>query len=139
VNVAGGKIKVPSGNYGLFGVSLSAKTQNGEEITADGAAMNTNQVLSAVAGRTNTLVCGAPLKIEVTTERQGRRSNWFAKLFSSGTDELRIQARIVGAGGETYVGFSLSGERGERQPPRPAFTIVTADGRLVASGNLEFG
>jgi hypothetical protein len=141
--VANGKIKVPPGNYGLWGVSVSARSPKGGEITAGGG-MNTKKVFSVAAGKTNTFLCGTPLEIKVTTDHpdnssSGGLANWFGKLFSSGSGELRIQAEIVGAGGETYASFSLIDERGQRQPAKPAFTIATADGKQVASGNLEFG
>jgi len=144
VGVAGGRIKVPPGNYGLWCVSVSAKSPKGETLTVNGANMNSRKVFSMTSGGTNTLRCGTPLEIKVTTSHPDNSSssvlfNWVGKLFSSESDELRIQAEIVGAGGETYSSFSLVDEHGRRQPAKPAFTIATADGKVVASGNLEFG
>jgi hypothetical protein len=152
VGVAGGKIKVPPGNYGLWAISLSAKTQKAEEITAGGINMNSKKIFSAAAGVTNTLLCGAPLEIKVTTELTGGRAgsspggfwsslqSWIGKLFSSEADELQIQAEIVGSGGETYSSFFLKEDKGKLcQPPKPIFTVATTDGKEVASGNMEFG
>jgi len=150
VGVARGKIKVPPGNYGLWAVSVSARTPPAGEVTASGG-MNRKNVFSVAAGQANTLRCGAPLEINVTTERQGRSpassgegfwaslGNWFGNLASSESDELRIQAEVVGAGGETYSSFALTREHGLAQPAKPVFTIATADGKEVASGNLEYG
>jgi hypothetical protein len=152
VGVAGGKIKVPPGNYGLWSISVSAKSQKAEEITAGGVNMDSKKIFVVAPGTTNTLLCGAPLEIKVTTERPSEPQagaspggfwsslqSWIRKLFSSEADELRIQAEVMGSGGETYSGFSLVDERGQHQPPKPAFTIATADGKQVASGNMEFG
>ncbi len=149
--VAGGKIKVPPGNYGLWSISLSAKTENGEEITAGGINMNSKKIFAVAPGKTNTLLCGAPLEIKVTVGRQSgpaesasrgfwsSLANWFGNVAPSETGEILIQAEVVGTGGETYAGFNLNGKRGQRQPAKPAFTIATADGKEVATGNLEFG
>jgi len=150
LGVARGKIKVPPGNYGLWSISVSAKSQQAEEITAGGVNMNSKKVFAVALGKANTLRCGAPLEIKVETERVGEQptgsssgfwaalQRWIGKLFSSETDELRIQAEVIGAGGETYSSFVLDGKIGSRQPAKPTFTITTG-GRQVASGNLEFG
>jgi hypothetical protein len=51
-----------------------------------------------------------------------------------------IQASVLGAGGEMYSSFFLKEDKGKlRQPPKPTFTVVTTDGKEVASGNMEFG
>ena len=50
-----------------------------------------------------------------------------------------IQASVVGAGGEKYSGFYLQGKGSLGQPPNPTFAILTADGKQVDSGNMEFG
>jgi len=62
-------------------------------------------------------------------------------LFSSSEQqqELRIQASVIGIGGETYSSFYLQKDRGVQQPPSPTFTVTTSDGKQVGSGNLEFG
>jgi hypothetical protein len=39
-----------------------------------------------------------------------------------------------------YSSFYLKEDKENlRQPPKPAFTINTTDGKQVASGNMEFG
>jgi hypothetical protein len=150
--VAHGKIQLPRGNYGLWSVSLSAKSPKAEELTVGGANMNSKKIFTVEPGTTNTLRCGAPLEVIVTTDRSGRPAgsspggfwssllNGLGKVVSPETDELRIQAEIVGSGGEQYSSFRLKQADGKRsEPPRPTFAIATADGKPVASGNLEFG
>jgi hypothetical protein len=44
----------------------------------------------------------------------------------------------VGAGGETYQRYAKGKDLGQR-PARPVFTILDANGKELASGNLEFG
>jgi hypothetical protein len=148
IGIASGKIKVPPGNYGLWSIGLSAKLPKAGEITAGGANPNSKNVFTVAVGKTNTLRCGAPLAIKVGTGReQAERTSvgfwaalqrWLAELFSTEAGELQIRAEVVGAGGETYSSFALIGERGQRQPAKPTFTITSA-GKQVARGNLEFG
>jgi len=150
VGVAAGKFKVPPGDYGLWSVGVSAKSPNAEETTAGGMNMDSKKIFTVAANKTNTLRCGAPLEFKVETERVGARPSdsssgfwdtlrrWIGGSLSSKSDVLRIQAEVVGAGGETYSSFVRVGEHGSRQPPKPVFTI-TADGKQIASGNLEFG
>ena len=150
LGVAKGRIKVPPGNYGLWSISVSAKSQKAEEITASGVNMNSRKVFSVALGKTNTLLCGAPLQIRVETELTGAQptgsssgfwdalQKWIGQSALSESRMLRIQAEVVGAGGETYSSFILDRKGGSRQPPQPTFTITTG-GRQVASGNLEFG
>jgi hypothetical protein len=51
--------------------------------------------------------------------------------------ELRINANVIGAGGEIYSAFQ-KGTGFRLQPPKPTFKITQA-GKMVANGNLEFG
>ena len=142
LQVAGGKVRLPAGNYGLWSVQVSAGLQNSGEVFAYGQ-MTQKRDFMVAAGRNNTLRCGTPLEIKVTTDHPDNSSyggirSWFEKLFSAGSRELRIQAEIVGAGGETYSSFSLMDERGKREPAKPTFTITHA-GKTVAAGQMEFG
>jgi hypothetical protein len=147
VGVTNGKIKLPPGDYGLSSISVSAKSPQAEETTAIGF-MDSKKAFSVMSGKTNTLRCGAPLEIKVETGRARSEPSadgfwaalqrWFEELFSAETDELRIQAQVIGAGGETYSSFIRGGKDGRHEPSKPTFTIIS-DGKQIAKGNLEFG
>jgi hypothetical protein len=95
------------------------------------------------AGKANTLLCGAPLQVNVTAvptkvSPRGLLVEDGATTKSNSDAMLRINASIAGAGGEAYSSFQ-KGEGFRSQPPKPSFTIVQAGGKTVASGNLEYG
>jgi hypothetical protein len=96
--------------------------------------------------------CGAPLEVKVTSARNTRNSDptasesgsFLDRFFSGSTGsepvlQQLIQASVFGAGGEMYSGFYLQGKGNLSQPSKPTFTVVTTDGKEVASGNMEFG
>jgi hypothetical protein len=98
--------------------------------------------VSIVAGKANTLDCGAPLDIKVTAARVSATSQIMLGQDTGNTKNdseymLRINANVAGAGGEIYSTFQ-KGDGFRFQPPKPTFTIVQA-GKTVANGNLEFG
>ena len=99
--------------------------------------------MSIVAGKANTLNCGAPLDIKVTAVKSRASARGLLAEDTGGGKAssdyvLRINANVAGAGGEIYSTY-LKGDGFKSRPPKPAFTIVQAGGKTVANGSLEYG
>jgi hypothetical protein len=123
--VASGKVKVPPGNYRLHTCRLDAKASDGQPLQLTAYKRTIKPSFKAAAGAPAELLCGAPLEVKVTAEKQGAES-------------LNINGVVVGAGGETYTRYA-KGKDLDQEPAKPVFNIVDAGGKEVASGNLEFG
>jgi hypothetical protein len=98
--------------------------------------------VSVAAGKANTFDCGAPLNIKVSAEKvSGTTQLMLGEGTGNARDNsdyvLRINANVIGGGGEIYSTFQ-KGDGFQFQPPKPTFTVVQA-GKTVANGNLEFG
>jgi hypothetical protein len=141
--VSDGKVMVPPGNYRLYSSSLLGKGAARDQVMVSGMQRVPQTPLSIVAGKANTLDCGAPLDIKVTAVKS--RGTSFGLLAEAAGDPkvdsdymLRINANVAGADGEVYSTFQ-KGEGFRTRPPKPSFTIVQAGGKTVASGTLEYG
>jgi hypothetical protein len=137
--VVQGKAKAPPGSYRLYGCFLRGKAKDGSERQASAYQRARKTPLKVAAGQTTDLRCGGPLEIQVTTRRDLPGSSPPGE--SSGDTSislLRINAMVVGAGGETYTSYG-GGKDGQGEPPKPVYTILDAKGKQIASGNLEFG
>ncbi len=140
--VAQGQAKLPPGKLRLTGCVLEAKTADGQSLVLSGSYRKTDKAIEARVGKEAVLRCGAPLEVKMTAEKRATAAGGAMyeadTTATPGAAAIRIQAEILGAGGETYATFArgkdLAGE-----PPKPQFTIKTADGKQVGSGNLEFG
>ena len=151
--VENGKAQVPSGNYRLYTCTLKVKNAAGETLILSGYKRTPKDTTMARADAATPFKCGAPLEVKVMSARDNRNSGSTASESGSFLDwvfggsagaepvlQQFIQASVLGAGGETYSSFFLKGDKGNlRQLPKPAFAINTADGKQVASGNMEFG
>lgn len=150
--VENGKAQVPPGNYRLYTCMLKVKTIAGDTLNLSGYKRIPKDTTKAEAGASTPFRCGSPLEVKVTSARDTRNmgstaseSGSFLDRFFGGSAvaekplQQLIQASVLGAGGETYSGFSLQGKGNLRQPSKPTFTVVTTDGKQVASGNMEFG
>ncbi len=145
--VQGGLAKVPPGNFRLYTCTLRAKTPAGDALVLSGTKRSLKDTVSATAGATVPFKCGAPLEIRVTAERdtsaQASANGLLARLArgpgSAPAVQQRIQATVLGAGGETYSSFVLESGNKRGSPRPPTFTVTTADGKQVASGDLEYG
>jgi len=144
-----GKAKVPVGKYRLYSTVLSAKDSNGVPVTAGAYNRAFKTTFEVAAGKMSALKCGGPLELKVTAGKQGAKANpggimgAALSLFGGNSDtsagsELAINMAVSGAGGESYSGYVKGKDRNGR-PPLPVFKISTADGKQVATGNLEFG
>ena len=141
--VADGKVMIPPGNYRLYECNLVGKGAPGDQIRGSGMQRIPQTPVSVVAGKANTLNCGAPLAIKVTAAKvRGTSPELVAEAVGNAKDNseymLRINANVAGGGGEIYSTFQ-KGSNFRSQPPKPAFTIVQTGGKAVANGNLEFG
>jgi hypothetical protein len=150
--VENGKARVPPGNYRLIDCQLKVETAAGHTLAVTGGKMSLSEPVKAGVDAPTPFKCGAPLEVHVKCERSGRQADsedstsgsFWGRLFgkTSGPKPveqlIQIQAWIVGAGGETYRDFTLICKDHPRQPPSPTFTI-TAAGKEVASGKLEYG
>jgi hypothetical protein len=134
--VAEGRIKVPPGNYRLYGCTLlGTGALARDRLELSGNEQTPKQPFSFAAGRLNTLACGAPLEVKVTARKAGRNRLGMGE---DGEVMLSINSTVVGAEGEVYSTFA-KGERFDARPPRPTFRVLDAQGNRLASGNLEYG
>ncbi len=139
--VAGGKVRVPPGDYRLYACTLLGKAAGQDQVMVSGTQRNPQTPVHLAAGKGNRLECGAPLEIKVTAAKVrpvSRSMSMDDAREANSEPTLRIDANVVGAGGEIYSTFQ-KGEDFQARPPRPSFTIVGPGGRTVAKGNLEFG
>ncbi len=150
--VENGKVTVPPGNYWLYSCLINVKTSPDETLVMSGNKHVVKEITKAEAGASTPFKCGSPLEIKVSSSRDSSivvattsgSGSLFSRLLgnSSAADQpwqQRIQASVTGAGGETYSGFYLLGKGNVRQPPKPTYSIMTANGKLVESGDMEFG
>jgi hypothetical protein len=140
--VTAGKIMVPPGDYRLYACNLVGKNGTRDEIMVSGTQRIPQTPSNITAGKANTINCGVPLEIKVTAANSRAASRSILGEDTGGARAasepgLRINANVVGAGGEIYSVFR-EGSDFRAQPPKPSFTIVQ-DGRAIARGNLEFG
>lgn len=126
--VANGKALVPPGHYRLYTCKLKVETESGDSLILSGYKRLPQDTVAVEAGASADMRCGSPLEIKVSSERDSRNSG-----------NQMIQASVLGAGGETFSGFFLQSKGKLKQPPKPVFTVLTADGKEVGSGNMEFG
>lgn len=141
--VTEGKVMVPPGNYRLYASSLVGRGASRDQVMVSGMQRVPQTPVSIVAGKANTLDCGAPLEIKVAAAKtkdtsRGILGGESGSAKSDSDSMLRISANVAGAGGEIYSTFQR-GDGFRSQPPKPSFTIVQAGGKTVATGNLEYG
>jgi hypothetical protein len=140
--VTDGKVMLPPGNYRLYACNLVGKGATRDQVMVSGMQRVPQTPMSIVAGKANTFNCGAPLDIKVSAARASATEQlMLGRDTGNAKDDsdylLRINANVVGAGGEIYSTFQKGSDFRSR-PPKPSFTIVQA-GKTVANGNLEFG
>jgi hypothetical protein len=137
---ADGKIKVPPGNYRLYACDLLGKAMLRDQVMASGYQRTPLKPVHFDAGKGNSLPCGAPLEIKVTAEKaKPQLTGLLAKEPKVDSEfELRVDANVIGAGGEVYSTY-LKKEKFWERPPKPTFTIADAQGKKVKDGNLEYG
>jgi len=108
-------VQVPTGSYNQPDIRLG---QNGAEAFCQSGQSQLGRRVSVADKTPAVLNVGGPLTNSVTASRHGR--------------DLRLDYRLVGAGGETY---QLANQ--DRSQP-PEFAIYKGD-KKVASGKFEFG
>jgi hypothetical protein len=140
--VTAGKVMVPPGDYRIYACSLAGGSAQRDQVMVSGMQRVPQTPVSIAAGQANTIECGGPLEIKVTAAKTRAITQLMlgedagdAKTDSD--SELRINANVIGAGGEIYSTFQ-KGTGFRLQPPKPTFKITQA-GKMVANGNLEFG
>jgi len=135
-----GKAKVPPGNYRLYSLNLKGKTASGDFLVMSGTKRAPEGAIKAVAGQTALLKCGSPLQINLTSVPTRSSTGLLQGLFGQAGPAQTIQASILGAGGESYSAPYLMSAKGALRPPTgPTYAVLTADGKQVDSGNLEYG
>jgi hypothetical protein len=108
-------VQVPTGSYNRPDILLE---QNGAEAFFNSGQSQAGRRISVDDKTPAVLDAGGPLTNSVTASRHGR--------------DLRLDYRLVGAGGETY---QLANQN-RSQPPE--FAVYKGD-RKIASGKFEFG
>jgi hypothetical protein len=140
-------VRVPPGRYRLTVCQLRATGTNGIPVFARGYKRTLQPTILFEAGRTNFLLCGAPLAVNVTASGDGSASapageglkeRLFAWLRSFDHERaVHINAEVTGRGGEVYSSYSMG--LADKEPSKPRFTVTGQGGKQIASGNLEFG
>jgi hypothetical protein len=130
-SVVKGKSYVPSGSYRVYGCLLEGKAGLFQHVRASAFDRTLTNSFRAESGRVVSLVCGAPLEIKVETRLQEGQEQMAPRV-------LRISAKAVGAGGETYSAYGV-GKAFDRDPRKRVFVITDLAGNKITSGNLEFG
>jgi hypothetical protein len=143
VGTKDGKIQVPPGKYQLYSCELLGNAGSRDQVMASGSLRTVQKPVQVAVGQANSLRCGAPLEIKVTAEKSKASATLLSGLLSreSKTDsdaELRINAAVFGAGGESYSSYR-KGEKLRTEPTKPTFFVLDSRGRKVKDGNLEFG
>ncbi len=145
--LSNGRASVPPGQYRLYSGTLVPQASVDNQVRAGGYKRAVSEPVVVKVGSANTLLCGGPLQIQVTTSRgrfpeivystdaKGIRTG---RVVNSSSDMVRINGLVVGAGGEIYSSYG-KGKDFKDDPPKPTFTVADAKGKLLASGNLEFG
>ena len=138
-----GKVMVPPGNYRLYACSLVGGSASRDQVLVSGTQRIPQTPVSVASGQANTLDCGGPVRVKVTANKargdtRGMLNGDSSNATARSESVLNINAILVGSGGEVYSTF-LKGDRFQSRPPKPAFSIVQAGGKTVATGNLEYG
>lgn len=142
VGVLKGRIKVPPGNYRLNECQII--TTNGDEVfAAEGSLRAMRKPFSFAVNASNTLQCGAPLKIKATatkrTPQPYEESNLEAKDADKHSDSiLSINSTVVGQGGEVYSTYA-QGKELSGLKKKPTVAIADTEGKNINNGNMEFG
>jgi hypothetical protein len=141
--VAQGHARVPPGKLRLTGCVLACNAKDGQPLVLEASYRKLDKLITAPAGQVTPLKCGAPLEVRLTaSKRDVSDTEVLVETASPGVAAsgmiLQIRAEIVGAAGETYATFAKGKDLAD-EPPKPKFSITGKDGKLVASGNLEFG
>ena len=136
-----GKVKVPPGNYRVYGCTLVGKGNGDDQCMVSGTQRTPKKPFTFAAGKANTLTCGAPLQVNLHAEKKTPES-WerISKAKDAKKDSdfvLSIQTTLSGTEGEVYSTF-LKGAKLNSEPPKPKFTIEVA-GKIVGEGSLEYG
>lgn len=134
-----GKAKVPPGRYRLYGSVLEGKAGRADSLMTSASQRAITNTVRVEPGQTAAIPCGAPLEIRVTAQRLRYPTILSTAAATQGQPlTVRINANVVGAGGEIYSAWG-KGRDFTDDPPKPTFTITSKDGKKIASGNLEFG
>jgi hypothetical protein len=141
--VVNGHLKLPPGQYHLYSSTLSALAGSREQVSLMGYKRTVTPPLAFERGKQNSLLCGAPMEIKVTTTKPtiARTGLNLSRLYDPTTvsdTTLRINASAIGAGGETYSSFA-KGIDFKDKPTKPVFVVYDSQGRQSATGDMEYG
>jgi hypothetical protein len=145
LKLADGKTRVPPGNYRFESCSVKAKSDRGEPVVAGGMLIRMETPMKFAVGKANILRCGAPLRVEASAEKRKPQDWVLQRQGTTAVDPkvdsefvLAISAQIQGVRNETYALFRTRQDF-KQTASKPAFTVADAQGKVVGSGNLEFG
>ena len=129
--VINGKTSVPPGNYWLYSTVMAAGAGNGDMVMLSGLNHSAKNAFRASAGQVTTVRCGAPLELKLAAEKD--------KYASANGYTVRVQAQVLGQGGETFSSFAKGRNFTAPAPASPVFKVLAQDGRQLDSGKMEFG
>jgi hypothetical protein len=136
-DVTSGKVKVPVGTVCLQSCTLTAKDSKSATIYGSGRNSSTQGATVKIEeGKTAALECGPPLDLQVRAEKFPNPLGLWGSIFSRQSWSLGVSVSLVGSGGEIYGAFR-KGEDQEANPP--GLRILDEKGKVVASGQMEYG
>jgi hypothetical protein len=137
-----GKIRVPPGNYRLYGCQIMAANAQNEMFAAEGMLREFRKPSAFAVDSNNTLKCGAPLQIKATATKRKPESYEDNRLGAKGDKDsefvLTVNSTVVGQGGEVYSTYG-QGAKLQGLKNKPTVAIADSDGKTLKNGNMEFG
>lgn len=134
------KIRMPVGKYRMYVCVVSAKDENDATVSAMGMNRKAAGFVEIKEGETAGLTCGAPIDLRVQAKKQSNSGGILGSLIGTApTSQININVEVAGAGGEVYSTFMKIAKEGYTQPSPPKFKVLDAEGKEIASGQLEYG
>jgi hypothetical protein len=118
------KWRLPAGKYGISSFKLSEKESGGDQLDFKATVSNSGGLgcFEIKPGRTTSMALGPPYKIVTSMERTG--------------SNISLSFLLAGKAGESYLpGAEKDGE----MVPEPTFKVFDESGKVVYTGNFEYG
>ena len=118
------KWRLPAGKYGISSFKLSEKESGGDQLDFKATVSNSGGLGSfeIKPGQTTSMALGPPYKIVTAMDRSG--------------ENISLSFLLVGKAGESYLpGAEKDGE----MVPEPTFKVFDESGKVVHTGQFEYG
>jgi len=122
IKTTDGKVSLPAGKYTAFALLLAGTDGAGAKWTLQGQPPQELQQFEVQPGKTLQAQVGPPLVLKTTAAQEEQA--------------ISISLALVGKGGETYSPGAL---KDNKRPPPPKFEILDEAGKVLQTGNFEYG